>query len=95
MQSFTSQIFGVAGSLEQNFDFFSPFGFNVQTNSDHKTQKIKLYSVRALKRYLNKTNLIHGGVMATTSKFPHQDEILNILWNMSIFPVFNTQIFSH
>ena len=37
--SFTSQIFGVVGPLGENLDFFSPLGFDVQTNSDHKTQK--------------------------------------------------------
>ena len=51
---------------------FSPLEFDVQTNSDHKTQKIKPYSVRALKRYLNEKNLIHGRVMATISKFSPQ-----------------------
>ena len=49
-------------------DFFSPLGFDIQTNSDHKTQKVKLCSVRALKHYLNEKNLIHGRVMATISK---------------------------
>ena len=44
----------------------------VQTNSDHETQKIKLNSVRALKRYLNEKNLVHGRVMATISKFSPQ-----------------------
>ena len=72
IQSFTSQIFGVVGSLGENLDFFSPLGFDAQTNSDHKTQKIELYSVRDLKRYLNEKNLIHGRVMATTSKFSPQ-----------------------
>ena len=32
--------------------------------------KIKLYSVRALKRCLNGKNMIHGRVMATISKGP-------------------------
>ena len=53
MRSFISQIFGIVGPLEENLDFFSPLGFDVQTNSDHQTQKIKLYSFGALKRYLN------------------------------------------
>ena len=39
MQSFTSQIFGVVGPLGETLDFFSPLGFDIQTNSDHKTQK--------------------------------------------------------
>ena len=72
MQSFTSQIFGVVGPLGENLEFFGPLGFDYQTNSDHKTQKIKLYSVRALKSYLNEKNLIHGRVMATISKFSPQ-----------------------
>ena len=35
--------------LGENLDFSSPLGFDVQTNSDHKTQKLKLYSVSAFK----------------------------------------------
>ena len=72
MQSFTSQIFGVVSPLQEDLDFFSPLGFDVQTNSDHKTQKIKLYSVRAFKGCLNEKNLIHGRVMSTISKFSPQ-----------------------
>ena len=57
IQSFTSQIFGIVGPLgEKNLTFFSPLGFDVQETSDDKTQKIKLYSVRALKCYLNETD---------------------------------------
>ena len=69
MQRFTSQIFGIVDPLGENLDFFSPLGL---TNSDHKPYKIKFYSVRALKRYLNEKNLIHGRVMATISKFSPQ-----------------------
>ena len=39
IQSFTSQAFGVIGPLGENLDVFSLLGFDVQTNSDHKTQK--------------------------------------------------------
>ena len=53
-----SQILGVVRPLGENLDFFSLLGFDIQTNSDHKTQKSKLYSVRALKRYLIEKNLI-------------------------------------
>ena len=71
MQGFTYQIFGVVGPLGGKLDFFSSLGFDVKfkTNSDHKTQKIKLYSLRSLKRYLKEINLIYGRVMATISKF--------------------------
>ena len=65
-------MFGIVGPLGENLDYFSRLGFDVQNNSDHKTQKMKLYSVRALKRYLNEKNLIHGRVMATISKFSPQ-----------------------
>ena len=60
--------------LGENLDFFifSSLGFTIQRNSDHKTKKIKLHSVRALKRYLNEKNLIQGRVMATISKFSPQ-----------------------
>ena len=47
-------------------------GFDVQANSDNKTQKIKLYSVRVLKRYLNEKSLTHNPVMARISKFSPQ-----------------------
>ena len=69
MQSFTSQIFGVVDPLGENFDYFCPLGLDVQRNSNHKSPKIKLHSVRALKRYLNEKNLIQGQVIATISKF--------------------------
>ena len=64
IQSFKSQMFGVLGPLGENLDFFGPLGFDVQTNPDQKAPKIKFYSVRALKRYLNeKKNVIHGRVI--------------------------------
>ena len=72
IQSFTCQILGVVWSLGRKRRFFSPLGFVVQTNSDQKTLKIKFLSVRALKRYLNEENLIHGRVMAMISKFSPQ-----------------------
>ena len=59
-------------SLGRKPRFFSPLGSDVETNSDNKTQKIKLYSVRTLKRYLKGKNLILGRVMATISKFSPQ-----------------------
>ena len=59
-------------SRERKPRFFSPLEFDVQTNSDYKPQQIKLYSVRALKRYVNEKNLIHGREMATISKFSSQ-----------------------
>ena len=37
------EIFGAVGPLEENLDFSSPLGFDVQTDSEHKTSKIKLY----------------------------------------------------
>ena len=72
IQSFTSQIFGVVGPLGENLDFFNPLEFDVKTSSDHRTQKIKLFSVIALKRYLNEKNLIHCRIMVTISKFSPQ-----------------------
>ena len=57
---FTSQIFGVVSPLGENLSFLSPLGFNIQRHSNHKPHKIKLFSVRTLKRYFNKKNLIHG-----------------------------------
>ena len=59
-------------SLGRKLRFFSPLGFDVGTNSDHKTPQNKLYSVRALKRYLNEKYLTHSRVMTTISKFSPQ-----------------------
>ena len=53
-------------------DVFSLLGFDIQTNSDHKSQRIKLCSVSALNHYLNEKNLIHFRVMAMISKFSPQ-----------------------
>ena len=69
IQSFTSQIFGVVSLLGENLDFFSPLRFDTQKNSDYETPKIKLYLVRAFKRYLNDKSLIHDRVTPTISKF--------------------------
>ena len=64
-----------------NSNFWSPrslwskprfLGFDFQTNFDHKAQKMKLFLVGALKRYLNEKNLIHGRVLAKISKFSPQ-----------------------
>ena len=57
-QSLTQHpLFWSRRSLGRSVYFFSPLGFDVQRNSDHKTQNktqnIKLYSVSAFKRYLN------------------------------------------
>ena len=98
--------FGVAGSLGRKPRFFSPLRFDVQTNSDDKTQKIKLYSVRALKRYLNEKNLIHGRVMATISKFSPQIfetyfrwlatvQSLKIRYYPPVNDVVNTDVYAH
>ena len=62
-----------------------PFGFDVQTNSDHKIKKIKLYSVTTLKRYLNEKNLIHGRrVIATISKFSSRKFLKRTLVDIKI-----------
>ena len=71
-KSFISQNFKVVGLLGGKFDFFSPSGFEIQSDFDYRTSKIKFYSVRALKCYLNEKNLIHGRVTATISKFSSQ-----------------------
>ena len=41
------------GPLGGKFDFFSPSGFEIQSDFDDRTSEIKFYSVRALKCYLN------------------------------------------
>ena len=71
-KSFISQNLKGVSPLGGKFDFFSPSGFEIQSVSAYRTSKIKFYSVRALKCYLNEKNLIHGRVTATISKFSPQ-----------------------
>ena len=65
----TTAVPPVVGPLGGKFDFFSPSGFEIQSDFDYRTSKIKFYSVRALKSYVNEKNLIHDRVTATISKF--------------------------
>ena len=46
--------------------------FEIQSDFDSRTSKIKFYSVRSLKCHLNEKNLIHSRVTATISKFSPQ-----------------------
>ena len=63
----------VVGPLGGKLDyFFSPSGFEIQSDFDHRNSKIKFYFVRTLKCYLNEKNLIHGRVTAMISKFSPQ-----------------------
>ena len=71
-KSFISQTWKAVDPLGRKFDFFSSSGFEIQTDFDYRTSKIKFYSVRTLKCYLNEKNLIHGQVTATISKFSPQ-----------------------
>ena len=59
-------------TVECKFSFFSPSGFEIQSVFGYRTSKIKFYSVRALKCYLNEKNLINSRVTATISKFSSQ-----------------------
>ena len=58
--------------LGGKLDCFSPSRFEAQSVFYYRISKIKFYSVRALKCYLNEKNLIHGQVAATISKFGPQ-----------------------
>ena len=53
--------------IGEKFDFFSPSGSEIQSN--YKSSEIKLFSVGALKGYLNEKNLMQGRETATISKF--------------------------
>ena len=66
---FIFQNLKVVGPLGGKVDIFSPSGFEIQSDFDNKTSKIKFYSVKALKCYLNEKNLMHGRVTAMISKF--------------------------
>ena len=60
--------FGIVGLLEEKLDILVPWELTF-IDSDRETSKIKLYMVRALKRYLKKKNLIHGQETLAISKF--------------------------
>ena len=64
-----SQVFfEVVSLLGENVVFFSHLRFGIQRNSDHKSPKIKLYSVRPLTHELNDKSLTHGRVTTTISR---------------------------
>ena len=71
-KSFISQNLKVVVHWEESLIFFSPSGFEIQSDFDYRTSKIKSYSVRALKCYVIDKNLIYGRVTATISKFSPQ-----------------------
>ena len=56
-------------SLWRKHRLFSPLGFDILRNSDQGIPKIKLYTVRALKWFLNEKNLILGRLTVTILKF--------------------------
>ena len=59
IQSFTSQFFIWSVPWEKTSIFFSLLEFDIERNSDHENPKIKLYTMRPLKCYLNEQNLIN------------------------------------
>ena len=66
---FISQIYRVVGLLEEKLDFFSPLGFEAESDFGHKTFKIKSHSIRASEQYLNDKNPIHGRETASIFRF--------------------------
>ena len=83
--SFITQNLKVVGPLGGKFDFFSPSGFEIQSDFGYRTSKIKFNSIRALKCYLNEKNLIHGRVTATFSKFNPQifETYISVIYDRS------------
>ena len=71
--------------LGGKFDFFSPSGFEIESDFDYRNSKIKFYFVRALKCYLNEKNLTHGRVTATISKFSLQifETYISVIYDQS------------
>ena len=59
-KSFMSQNLKVVDPLGGKFNFVSPFGFEIESDSDNRSSEIKFCSIRALKCYLNEKNLIRG-----------------------------------
>ena len=52
-KSFISQNLKFVCPLGGKYDFLSPSGFEIQSGFDYRISKIKVFSVRALKGYLN------------------------------------------
>ena len=65
----TSKNLTFVGPLRGKVSFFSPSGFEIESDFDYKVSKIRFYFVKTLKCYLNEKNLIHGPVTATISKY--------------------------
>ena len=68
-QSFILQLLNIVGPLREQFDFFIPLGFEIQSPFDHKVSKIKFCSGRAFIWYPKDKNLIHDGETRTILKF--------------------------
>ena len=75
----------VVGPLGGKFDFFSPLGFEIQSDFDYRNSKIKFYFVRALICHLNEKNLMDGRVTATISKFSPQifETYISVIYDQS------------
>ena len=72
-QSFIFQNLKVVGPLQGgNSNFFSPSGFEIQSDFNYRILKFKFYSVRSSKCYLSEKNLIHSRVTATISSLVHR-----------------------
>ena len=78
-KSFIFQNLKVVGPLREKFDFFCHSGFEIQSDFDYGSLKIKFYFVRALKCYLNEKNLIDGRVTAMISKLSQSIDFGNVL----------------
>ena len=80
-KSFISQNLKVVGPLGGKLDFLSTSGFEIQIDFDYRTSKIKFYSVKALKCYVNEKNLIHDRVTEMISKFSFRFLKRLVWWN--------------
>ena len=55
-----SQNLKIVGLLGEKVAFFIPLGIQIEIDFHHAKTRIKLYSFRALKRYLDVKNLTQG-----------------------------------
>ena len=68
-QEFHFSNFGVVNSLGKKLINFSPLRLVIQKNYDPETSEFKVHSFRALRRYVNDKNSIHGRGTASVFQF--------------------------
>ena len=68
-ETFIPQISTFLSRLEEKFNFFNPFGFEAESELNHKASKLMWNLTRASKTYLNNKSLINGQETALIFQF--------------------------